>query len=425
MSLIVSRKSFPPSELMVYAESEPLSIDLVQKTLHGLWREASGQNRETEASSQSRETEPSGESRETGGNSLPLACLWNLIAFHANPSRIPRDSGGEANRIQSLLEEVTVSLPARVIHLEEWPDSQAPESGKEVEARVSTNCLHSPGGQPLVCCEEINLAGYGRKGHSHFPALVRAFLVPDLPVALVWLDDIPREGKLLGQLLGMCSRVVIDNQHTSDTASLLAANDMLKASPGKLVDLSWLRLSPLRHLLADFFDAPGQAGQLQRIESIHIETSPAGRNPGRLMMGWLISACGYGQPEAVDQDPSQDTLRWTVRRSEPGQGPASEGGEGGNHSFPLDFSMRDGYGGLDGIFSITLRAGGETYSLRDTDPEHMAVKGPHLELPNVHLREMDDPGLMVAALGGGPPDQVYGKALAMAALLAETEQRNQ
>ncbi len=54
----------------------------------------------------------------------------------------------------------------------------------------------------------------------------------------------------------------------------------------------------------------------------------------------------------------------------------------------------------------------------------MAVKGPHLELPNVPLREMDDPGLMVAALGGGPPDQVYGKALAMAALLAETEQWN-
>lgn len=411
MSLIVSRKNFPPSELMVYSESEPLSIDQVQKTLNGLWREASGQSRETAAS---------GQSRETWENSLPLACLWNLVAFHANPSRIPWDSGGEANRIQSLLEEVTVSLPARVIHLEEWPDSETPESGNEVEAWVSTNCLHSPGGQHLVCCEEINLAGYGRKGHSHFPALVRAFLVPDLPMALVWLDNIPRKGKLLGQLLRMCSRVVIDNQHTTDTASLLAANDVFKGSPGKLVDLSWLRLSPLRHLLADFFDAPGQAGQLQRIESIHIETSPAGRNPGLLMMGWLLSACGYGRPEAVDLGQSKDVMRWTVRR-----GNAGNGGGGGNHSFPLDFTMRDGYGGLDGIFSITLQAGGETYSLRDTDPEHMAVKGPHLELPNVPLREMDDPGLMVAALGGGPPDQVYGKALAMAALLAETEQWNQ
>ncbi|MEE8184535.1 MAG: hypothetical protein V3T95_04450, partial [Acidobacteriota bacterium] len=64
MSLIVSRKNFPPSELMVYSESEPLSIDLVQKTLHGLWREASGQNRETEASGESRETETSGQSRD-------------------------------------------------------------------------------------------------------------------------------------------------------------------------------------------------------------------------------------------------------------------------------------------------------------------------------------------------------------------------
>ena len=416
MSLIVSRKNFPSSEMVVYSESEPLSIDHVQKALNGLWREASGQ------------------SRKSSENTLPLACLWNLVAFHANPSRIPWDSGGEANRIQSLLEEVTVSLPARVIHLEEWPDSKAPQSGKEVEAWVSTNCLHSAGGQHLVCCEEINLAGYGEKGHSHFPALVRAFLVPDLPMALVWLDDIPREGTLLGQLLRMCDRVVIDNQHTSDTVSLLAANDVLKASPGKLVDLSWLRLSSLRHLLADFFDAPGQAGKLEQIESIHIETSPSGSNPGRLMMGWLLSACGYNQAEAVAPGDSKNAMRWMVRRGiagpagnegSAGKGPAIKGGEGETHSFPLDFTMRDGYGGLDGVFSITLRAGGETYSLRDTDPEHMAIKGPNLDLSNVPLREMGDPGLMVAALGGGPPDRVYGKALAMAAMLAEMEQWNQ
>lgn len=394
MSVLVHTLDVTNGSLVLYEESDPIGLSAVQETLSALWRLASEQVQEEQDAA------------------LARACLWNLVPFHSNPKRSRGDSAGEAHRIETLLREVTVSVPARVIHLEEWRDESAPEPGKEVEAWVGTHCLHAATGPHLVCCEQINLAGYGEKGHSHFPALVRALLVPDIPVALLWLDDVPRKGRVLGQLLQMSDRMLIDNQHTTDPLSLVAVNELLRASPGKVTDLSWLRLGALRHLLAEFFDPPGRAEQLQRTQRILIETSPEGRNTGFLLLGWLLSRCGFREVRAMDTGNTGDALRWQVQR---GQG----------KGFPLDFQVREGYGGLDGIFCIQLEADGDTFALHDVDPEHMSVQGPDRNLPRVALRESADPELVAQALATGLDDRVYAEALDMAAKLVECAQWNQ
>jgi hypothetical protein len=91
----------------------------------------------------------------------------------------------------------------------------------------------------------------------------------------------------------------------------------------------------------------------------------------------------------------------------------------------LDFLVRDGYGGLDGIFCIQIEAGGDTFALHDVDPEHMSVAGPDRTLPRVTLRENTEPGLLVEALATPLPDPVYTEALATAAALVESDQWNQ
>ena len=392
MSIRSHSKTAGGSELVVFSHAGPVPLPELQPALAALWRHAS-EGVQAEAP-----------------EALALACLWNLVAFHSNPKRTRGDSGGEAQHIEGLLERVTASLPARVIHLEEWRDEEAPSPGREVEAWVSTHCLHRGGGGHLVTCEAINLAGYGEKGHAHFPALVRALLMPDLPVALLWLDDVPRKGRVLGQLLQLCERMIIDVQHTSDPQTLPAVHDLLRSTGARVVDLGWLRLGALRHLVADFFDPPGRAEQLGRLERIAIATSPQGRNTGLLLLGWLLSRCGLHEARAVHPGPADDAWRWQVPQ--------------GGGVFPLDFSVREGYGGLDGIFSIDIQAGGDTFSLHDVDPEHMAVKGPERDQPRVALREPDDAGLVVAALGRDPAGRVFAEALAVAAALVETEQWN-
>jgi len=392
MSLSVTRKDMAPSEWVGLRESEPVGIEQVQKTLSALWCSASETLREEE-------------------EALALARLWNLVAFHSNPGRERGDSGGTADRIQALLEKVTMSLPARVIHLEEWRDEATHEPGREIEARVGTHCLRSPGGHKIVCCQEINLAGYGEKGHSHFPALVRALLAPDLPMALIWLDDVPRRGRVLGQLLGMSDRVLVDSQHTTDSASIPAVLELCEAGTGHVVDLGWLRLTPLRHLVADLFEGPGRSGQLARIESIRIESSPKGRNTGMLLLGWLLARCGYDPVQAIDLGGRKDRSSWSVT--------------GHGRTFPVEFGIQEGDGRQDGIFVIEIRADDDTFLLKDVDPWHMTVQGPDGEIPRVPIRDAEDDELVVMGLGGRGEDPIYLEALNMTTRLVEMEQWNQ
>jgi hypothetical protein len=393
MSVTVKQLELPHAQLAQYGETDPVALTAVQDALSALWRAASEQ------------------AQQEHGEALARACLWNLVAFHSNPQRPRGDSGGEASRIAQVLRQSTASVPARVIHLQEWRDASAPAPGQEVEAWVSTYCLLGQGAPRYVCCEQINLAGYGEKGHSHFPALVRALLVPDLPVGLLWLDDVPRKGRVLGQLLAMSDRMLIDNQHTTDPASLTAVHELLRGAATRVADLSWLRLNPLRHLVAEFFDPPERAAQLAQLERILIETSPEGRNTGLLLAGWLLSRCGFGQVRSVELGNGGTARRWQA------QGPQGR-------SVLLDFLVRDGYGGLDGIFCIQIEAGGDTFALHDVDPEHMSVAGPDRTLPRVTLRENTEPGLLVEALATPLPDPVYTEALATAAALVESDQWN-
>ena len=393
MSVQVQTRELGNARLMLFGESNPVSLSAVQDALSALWRQASEQ------------------AQQHSHVALARACLWNLVAFHSNPKRVRGDSGETAHNIETLLEQVTLSVPARVLHLEEWRDEPDPPSGKEVEAWVSTHCLEPASGPQLVCCEQINLAGYGESGHSHFPALVRALLVPDMPVGLLWLDDVPRKGRMLGQLLEICDRMIVDSQHAIATDSLLAVNDLQRATPGKVADLSWLRLGPLRHLVADFFDPPGRAELLGRLERVLIETSPEGRNTGYLLLGWLLSRCGYAQAKAVDLGARANACRWQVRRTD-------------GKTFPLDFEVREGNGGLDGVFAFQIEAGGAVFRLEDADDDHMSVSGPDRSRPSVALREASEPELVAEALGTNLRDRVYIEALGMAARLVETEQWN-
>lgn len=394
MTISITRKSFPSGELVLLDHGEAVSIGQVETCLTQLWRSASEH------------------SRQEADGALALARMWNLVSHHSGPEEPSPSSAetpdGKALAPAALLERVTMSMPARVIHLMALAAEAAPEPGKEVEARVGSHCLISRGNARMVCCEAIHLNGFGEAGQSHFPAALRALLVPHLPVALLWLDEVPHQGRLLGELLALSDRLLVDTQATSGTGSLLAVNDLMRNAGGQIVDLGWLRLRPMRHLVADFFDPPGRAEQLQRMEGITLETSPKGFNAGLMMAGWILSRLGLGEVQGMPPVPGEGNPRWNVTQ--------------GAGVFPLDFSLREGYGGQDEIFRFEIRAGGDVFEIRDVDPVHVSVSGPDRQLPSIALREADQAELVVAALGGPAADAVFTQALGVASQLVETLQ---
>ena len=132
----------------------------------------------------------------------------------------------------------------------------------------------------------------GPPGSLARQAFLRIRTMPDLPVALVWLNQPPHKGRLLRDLLRLSDRILIDSQPGADAQMLARLSALVEETHTYFVDLGWMRLTPVRHMIASLFDAPGRAEQLKRVEAIRVEAAPAGRNTGLLLLGWLLSRLG-------------------------------------------------------------------------------------------------------------------------------------
>lgn len=393
MSEPIRRRTPFGDELISLAHPEPVNLEQVETELASLWRTAT----------ESVHAEEPGVTR---------ACLWNLVAYHA---RQPGAASaiGELHPHQQLLWEVTMAVPSRVIHLDAWNEADKPQGGREVEAWISTNCLQDRH-EGIVCGEEINLVGYGPSGHSHFPALVRALLQPQLPVALLWLEEMPRRGRLLGQLVRQAERLLVDCRTSGETDFLPAVQEVTRELPVRVNDLGWLWLEPLRHLLAELFDPPGRAEQLGHLERVHVRVAAPHRNAALLLLGWLLARCGITQYKAVDLGAEQRSSRWNMRQA--------------GRSVSVHLRVEEAAPEAPGaacLPAVEVQAGGDTFAVRGVDAEHVAVSSPDRDLPNFRIRPQSAADLIVTALNSRQADPVFSEALDAAVALAESEQWQQ
>jgi glucose-6-phosphate dehydrogenase assembly protein OpcA len=376
------------AERVILGDGKPVDLAGVESAFSGLWRQAG---------------EKFGGAAE---GSVVRACLWNLVAHLPEPGADPH----QVQRLEKLLADITLAVPCRVIRMVSKEAAQAPK-GVEVQATVATHCVPATTGGGTVCAEEVTLTGFGESGAAHFPPLVRALRVPDLPVALLWLDGLPPKGRVVGQLLQTTDRMLVDSHFMSSDGALVALQEMLRGA-ASLSDLGWMRLTPMRYLIAKLFDPPGHADNLARLEAIEVETTPDGLNEGLLLLGWLLSRAGLGEFKAMDVGETRQRFRWHVRR--------------GNVSFPIDLSTRPGFSGYDydGILRLSVVAGGERYAMEQVDEEHVALESPHHSQQRVALHGWEDGELIISALQFKGTDRIYTEALAVAARLVDTEAWN-
>lgn len=370
-----------------YGHGEPVPLGRVEEEIARLWQEA-------------------GEEQRGEGQPLTRACLWNLVVVH--PSE---ESGASVERTHRLLNSVVQAVPSRVIRLQTGGGIGAAPPGTEVSAYVSALCHFSPEGGKQVCAEEVRLVAPGDAGPRHFPGLVRALLVPDLPVALLWLDGLPQRGRLLRQLLSLSDRVLVDTQLTGRPRALRDMHTLVAETHADFVDLGWLRLNPVRYLVAGMFDPRGESRRLEALERIRVETTPGSRSEGFLMLGWLLSRLGAELVRVQDVPEDGPECRWKCHRD--------------GWRFLAEFDVREGPGGLDGLLLTEIEAGDARYALQQVDALHVALDSPHRTEQRLALHGWDDPELLVAALGAHGRDRLYPGALRMAALLIEAQAWNE
>lgn len=244
-------------------EEQPVDLNAIEKHLAELWRS----------------------SKEIADDALTRAALWNVVA-HTCTSETQATAS-------EVLGKASGSVPQRSIIV------RANSAAKpEISSWISANC-HLVGGGKQVCSEEIAIVAGGDRIHR-IPPLVNALLIPDMPVAVWWLGDLPNEHEdYVLALLEPADRLIVDSVHFDSPADLLLINRVAEKTTTTPADLNWIRLEEWRQATASVFDPPNMRGRLEAIRRVRVVAGTSGSDffgesvESLLYAAWLCAQTGH------------------------------------------------------------------------------------------------------------------------------------
>lgn len=194
-------------------------------------------------------------------------------------------------RYTPVVDEVTASIPARAILASIEPDAK----GEELSGNTTAVC--SLEGGKKICSERIVLACRG-DGAARAASAMEAFLVPEIPTALVWLGKVHVEDPIFEDLANDAHRIILDSEYTSVSSVIhVAAWARKQPNAPRIMDLAWTRAAAWQELLARFFDASEHRDLASRITKVSMkQASEPGTRVGpeaALMLGWIGTRLGW------------------------------------------------------------------------------------------------------------------------------------
>ncbi|MGI9022993.1 MAG: glucose-6-phosphate dehydrogenase assembly protein OpcA [Acidimicrobiales bacterium] len=201
------------------------------------------------------------------------------------------DDQAKADAALEVVYDLGARHPSRTIVLVVGDDD---EGGSGLDACASVHVVERQG--TAICYEDIVLGVRGPARH-HLDSIVETFTLPDLPVVLWVPSRLPATGD---PLLDAADRLVVDSRAVPEGADVLTRI----AALGRrlhVTDLSWIRLSPWRSLLAGLFEGGVNRPFLGGVRDVHV-TGNFG--PRHLLGGWLLESLCL-QREAVSLSPAE------------------------------------------------------------------------------------------------------------------------
>jgi glucose-6-phosphate dehydrogenase assembly protein OpcA len=186
---------------------------------------------------------------------------------------------------------VSATVPQRTIVVRADPAAAA-----DLASWISANC-HRIGGGQQVCSEEIAIVA-GGEYIERVPPVVNALLIPDMPVAVWWIGDLPNEHEsYVEALLEPADRLIIDSVYFDSPADLALITRVAEATMTAPADLNWVRLEEWRAATASVFDPPLMRARLRSIRRLRVASRSEGRFFGHsvealLFAAWLTAQAG-------------------------------------------------------------------------------------------------------------------------------------
>lgn len=228
-----------------------------------------------------------------GDRAVTRAALWNVVA-HARQAEHHAHAGEVLGRVASVIPQRTIVVRADV-------GRQA-----ELASWISANC-HVLAEGKQVCSEEISIVAGGSHVGRVAP-LVHALLIPDMPVALWWVGDLPHENaSYVDALLEPADRLIVDSSGFDAPGDLQLVERVAKNSVTTPADLNWVRGEEWRIATAAIFDLPEMRARMRSVRSIRVVaegTSPeffGEWTESLLFCAWLVVQAGL-EPRSVETD---------------------------------------------------------------------------------------------------------------------------
>jgi glucose-6-phosphate dehydrogenase assembly protein OpcA len=221
-------------------------------------------------------------------SSAPRIELLTLVALVSEPSLL--------ERTQNVVAEVVRAHPSRTI-VAYWTKGAEPALSAEV-------ALHRASPDGPACGDSVTIEAVGG-ARDWLPENIDRLTLPDLPVCLWWVGDLPDFDRLLDRAVVGADLVVV-NSGEMDLRDLEKLSSIVTRSRGTyaMSDLTWIRLRPLQELVARFFDDESARACLRSLERVTIEFSPregekdVASTQAGLFFGWMANAL-FLRPESV------------------------------------------------------------------------------------------------------------------------------
>lgn len=193
------------------------------------------------------------ESLET--KNITRACLFNLLFFtYDNPRKA---------YFQKVVHSVVEKFPSRVLFITIDQTSQKEELVTQVSMLFSGKAEYD------VACDYIEVQA-SHASQMRIPFLVLPHILPDLPVYLVWGEDLGQNEPLLQSLEPLANRIIFDSEATCNL-SLFAKYCLKQQSIHyDIADLNWARIENWRDILSAVFSSEEKLERIQQAQTLHI-----------------------------------------------------------------------------------------------------------------------------------------------------------
>jgi glucose-6-phosphate dehydrogenase assembly protein OpcA len=245
-------------------------------------------------------------SKEVSDDALTRAALWNVIA-HTSTSELQTTAS-------QTLGLASATVPQRSIVIR--ADSAAKP---QIQSWISANC-HLVGGGKQVCSEEIAIIAGGDRIHR-VPPLVSALLIPDMPVAVWWLGDLPNEHEdYVLALLEPADRLIVDSVSFDSPADLMLIDRVAQKTTTTPADLNWVRLEEWRQATASIFDPPHMRGRLETIRRVRVVAAASGSGlfgesvEALLYAAWMSAQLGHNVDSQAKVEGPLGSIDYSIER---------------------------------------------------------------------------------------------------------------